>query len=140
MEKIRQRVKELMLKGLHCAQIMLLLSQDLREEDEPAVIRAMGGLTSGLYMGLNCAAMSGGCCLIASYLSRGGEDDDDVGTYKAMVVKLVDWFNSRFGAINCLELVSADRSERLEKCSEFISETFMKCLEILEENNIDPRS
>ncbi|MDR3149920.1 MAG: C-GCAxxG-C-C family protein, partial [Oscillospiraceae bacterium] len=95
---------------------------------------------SGLHMGLNCGTLAGGCCMLSSYLSRGGEDDEDAGPYKAMVIKLVDWFNTRFGAVNCSQLVSVDREERLEKCSGFIAETFIKCLEILEENGIDPRS
>ncbi|MDR2531026.1 MAG: C-GCAxxG-C-C family protein [Oscillospiraceae bacterium] len=138
-EALQSRVTELYKSGLHCSQVMMLLSQELRGEDEPTVISAMGGLAGGLYMGLNCGTLSGGACLLASYCARGSEEDSDSRMYKGMVVQLVDWFNSEFGALNCSELVSPDRAARLEKCPTLLVKTFEKCLEILQENGIDPR-
>jgi hypothetical protein len=139
-EKLTERVRKLVLSGLHCSQIVLLLSQELRGEDEPEVIRAMGGLAGGLSMGLNCGSLSGGCCMLSSYVARGGEDDEDSRPYKPMVIRLVDWFNTRFGNVNCSQLVAADRAARLEFCPRLIAETFAECVKILEENGIDPRA
>jgi len=139
-ELLKSKAADLMRQGLHCSQIMLILSQELRGEDEPEVIKAMGGLAGGLSMGLNCGTLSGGCCLLSSYVSRGGVDDEDERPYKPMVVRLVDWFNSRFGSVNCSQLVSADRAARIEFCPALIAETFAECVNILQDNGIDPRN
>jgi len=134
-----ERVTELFKNGLHCSQILHIIGQEQRGEEEPAAISAMGGLASGMYAGLNCGSLTGGACLIASYCARGGEDDEDKCMYKGMVLRLVDWFNSTFGAVNCSELVSSDRLERLGKCPNIVSQTFTECMKILEENGIDTR-
>ncbi|MDR0936494.1 MAG: C-GCAxxG-C-C family protein [Oscillospiraceae bacterium] len=139
MNQLQERIETLTLNGLHCSQIMLSLAQSLSGEEEPSVIAAMGGLGGGLYRGLNCGTLTGGCCLLASYCSRGSIDEQDKYPYKQMVADLAQWFEDTFGTVNCAELVSTNPLERREKCPKLIEATYAKCLELLEAAGIDPR-
>ena len=124
---------------MHCGQIMLLLSIELREEDEPMLIRAMGGVSSGMFSGLNCGTLTGGACLIASYCAASAPAESDKYNYSGMVAELVEWFRNEFGAVDCTELVGSNPSAKALVCPPIIEKTFIKCIDLLEQNGIDPR-
>lgn len=64
------RMLQLGHKGYSCSQIILLLGLELRGETNSGLVRAMGGLAYGCGSGrASCGALSGGCCLLALYLS-----------------------------------------------------------------------
>jgi len=139
-EKIAARVNELANSGLHCSQIMLMLSQELRGEEDPAAIKAVGGLAGGLFSGYNCGALTGGACVLSSYVSRGSDTEEDTMPYKPMVAELAAWFKGKYNSVNCSELLLSATEGRREFCRGLVSKTFEKCIEILRANGIDPRS
>jgi len=138
-EAVRKRIQELRKPGIHCSQVMMIMCQDLRGEEEPAVISAMGGLGGGMYSGLNCGTLTGAACILSAYCALGGLDETDKFDYTDMVAQLVEWFKSEFGSVNCSELVGPNPSDRAAVCPGLMEKTFIKTVQILEENGIDPR-
>lgn len=123
--------------GLHCSQIMMQLSLDMREIDEPFTIRAIAGLSGGMFAQRTCGTLTGGACVLSSYFPRKDGEPEPTG-YQNAVKKLVEWFEKENGSMECRELVQFDVAHIMNFCPGLIARTFEKCVEILEECGIDP--
>lgn len=136
--ELDERVMELSQKGYHCSQIMMQLSLDLREREEPFTIRSLGALGGGMFAKRNCGTLTGGVAMLSSYFPReAGEPEPEA--YQAIAKELVEWFEKENGSINCGDLVDIDDMETVMNfCPGLIARTFEKCLELMEAHGIDP--
>ena len=125
------RLHELRRQGLCCSQSIMQLGLECLGEEDPRMIRAMGGLGGGVRSGLLCGAVSGAACLL-SYV-----DPDAAKT--EMIPQLVEWFRETFGknGVNCLDILEGDRENRFRVCPSLIERVFLETREILEEYGYD---
>lgn len=135
--ELSERIMELIQKGYHCSQIMMQLSLDLREKEEPFTIRALGALGGGMFVQRTCGTLTGGVCMLSSYFERADGEMEPV-EYKQCAKELVEWFEMEQGSIECRDIVCFESVEIMKVCPGLLERTFMKCLEILEEHGIDP--
>lgn len=134
---IRERIQELILQGYHCSQIMMQLSLDLRDREEEFTIRSLGALGGGMFAQRTCGTLTGGIAMLSSYFGRDEKEPEPTG-YRACANRLVEWFEKEHGSIECRDIVVFEREEILKVCPGMMERTFIKCMEILEENQIDP--
>ncbi len=137
MDEIESRARDLMRHGLSCSQIMVLLSQEMRGKNNPDLIRTLAGLGGGMAAERACGTLTGGCCVISSYVSRADVNEEPKMPHKPMVKELVEWFESEFKSIDCKDLVEVDMKKRVEYCPTLIAKTFTKAMEILTNNGVD---
>lgn len=134
---LQERIQELLLQGYHCSQVMMQLSLDLRNREEDFTIRSMGALGGGMFAQRTCGTLVGAVLMLSSYFPRAEGEPEPVG-YQQCAKELVDWFEKEFGSIECRDIVAFNKEAILQTCPTVMEKTFIKCLEILEENNIDP--
>lgn len=137
MDELQNSVVELFRQGYHCSQVMMLFSLDLRQIENPLLVRAMGGLAGGMFRQHNCGTLTGGACVLASYVPR-AEGEPEPRLYWDMVRQLVDWFEEAHGSVECKDLVEMKTESIMQTCPAIVAATFEKCLEILQANGIDP--
>lgn len=131
------RILELLQNGYHCSQIMMQLTLDLREMDEPFTIRSLGALGGGMFCQRACGTLTGAVCALASYVPR-GEGEPEPLLYRSMVAELLTWFEAEHGSLECRDLVGQQMDQIMAYCPDLMARTFEKMLEILEDNEIDP--
>lgn len=133
------RLAELRLQGFHCSQILLILGLERQNKVNPDLVRAMAGLANGLGdSGKLCGVLSGAACLIGLYAGRGTLEEKDHNRLNLMIQNLVDWFEEKFsasyGGIDCVTILNDDPWNKMLRCPNLTIETYVKVLEILEEN------
>lgn len=138
MDELQMRITDLMSQGLHCSQVIMLLACEVRGVDDPGAVRAAGGLGGGMFCRENCGTLTGGAAVLGFYGARGGPGDEPDYDYRAAVKELVAWFETEFGSIECRDLVSEEREDRLRVCPAYVERTFLKCMEILDAYGVDP--
>ena len=87
------RVLELSRYGYFCGQILAKLMLETIGEENPGLVKAMGGLNGGVGYSQNCCGcMTAGACVI-SYFTGKGEDTgrDDVHN-KPALAEFTQWF------------------------------------------------
>lgn len=130
-------------KGYTCSQILVLLALEARGEQNPALVRAAGGLAYGCGAGEGtCGVLTGGCCVLALFAGKGSDDEAASDRLVSMLQELSDWFSGhvggRFGGITCQAVVGEDGTEGArQRCGEILSETYAKTVEILAANGFD---
>lgn len=134
------RMLELSREGYFCAQIMLELALEMEGKEDADVIRAMGGLNSGIGDGSNiCGALSGGACMISYFAGRGEKDEIEHPALSAMLIELVSWFNeytAEYGGSCCRKILEGDERNKIQRCPVVIRAVFEKCMELLERNGV----
>ncbi|MBR3358149.1 MAG: C_GCAxxG_C_C family protein [Solobacterium sp.] len=127
--------------GYQCAQVMLLYALEALEKEDPDLIRAAGGLNSGIseYRSV-CGCLSGGACLLSYFAGKGSAQETVHPEYKEMAAELYDWFREfnedTGGSVICTDLLGNDFTQRARVCPILISHTLQKCLEILERRGL----
>ncbi|MDL2250849.1 C-GCAxxG-C-C family protein [Lachnospiraceae bacterium OttesenSCG-928-J05] len=135
--ELSERIMELIQNGYHCSQVMMQLSLDLREREEPFTIRALGALGGGMFAQRTCGTLTGGVAMLSSYFER-AEDESEPTGYRECGAELVEWFALQWGSLDCRDIVTFEIEEILKVCPEIMEQTFLKCIEILEAHGIDP--
>lgn len=138
MEQLRDRILTYIGHGLHCSQIMMLLSLEMRGLSNPELIRALGGLGGGMFCRRTCGTLTGGCCLLSSFGAKGSPEDEQTFDYEPLTEEFLKWFEEEFGSIECQDLVAFERDKILAFCPELIEKSFTKCMEIITAAGIDP--
>jgi hypothetical protein len=138
------RMMQLGQKGYSCSQIILLLGLEMRGETNSGLVRAMAGLAYGCGSGHGtCGALTGGCCLLALYAGKGGDDERPSERLELMLQELSDWFADRIGSasgeMSCDSIVGeAGPAASRQRCGAIVGDTYTKVMEILATNEIDP--
>jgi len=140
MDELDVRIGELFTSDgkINCAQTVMSLSLEMRGESNFGLIKALGALGGGFQCRKTCGALLGGCCAIASYGAKGEVGGEESFEYKPLVTALAEWFENEFGGTDCKDLVIYEPIYTLEFCPGLVRKTFLKCVELLEEANIDP--
>lgn len=142
MDHFGARLMELSMQSYGCSQILLLLRLEADGEENPGLVRAMGGLLGGMgFSGRLCGALTGGACLIGYYAAKGGPEERQDNRLNAMITELVEWFEveygKQYGGTDCACIMGGDLSNRMTRCPPIIEAVYFKCLEILEENGYE---
>jgi len=139
------RLVELGSKGYCCSQILLVLGLEAREEENPSLVRAMGGLCHGMgdCEGI-CGVLTGAECLLALYAGKGTEDESADERLPLMRSEFREWFietvGSRYGGIRCGDILedASCQSPNPERCGNMVADAYTKAMKILVENGFDP--
>jgi hypothetical protein len=123
---IAERVEQLSIKGLCCAQIVIAIGLEMKEEQNDSLVRAMAGACNGLCAESACGAFIAGACLLALFTN---------GDVSPLVRRLRQAFESEFSSINCPDLVDIRQVDR-RKCRDITTRTCEICFEILEDNDL----
>jgi hypothetical protein len=138
------RMLQLGQKGYACSQIIILLGLEQRGETNPGLVRAMEGLAYGCGTGRgSCGALTGGCCLLALYAGKSGDEETASDRLPVMLQELTDWFAMRTGCedgeMSCEAIVGEEGpSAARQRCGSIVADTYAKVMEILAANEIDP--
>ena len=135
------RVLELSRYGYFCSQILALLMLETTGEENPGLVRAMGGLNGGVGFSQGCCGcMTGGACLISYFTGKGEDTGYDSLEHKPALAEFTQWFEEEMtadhGGIDCLDITKGNPAKRVEYCPQIIAATFEKCMEILEERGL----
>ena len=69
-----ERIAELGSMGYHCSQMMMIMTLETIGEENPQLVKALGGLGGGIgYCGDTCGCLTGGACAIGYFPGTGGE-------------------------------------------------------------------
>ncbi len=144
-DDISLRVMQLAGQGFCCSQIVVILALETQGNDNPELVRAVSGLCKGLGdCSGPCGALSGGACVLALYAGRGSEQEEADSRLPLMLNTLTEWFNEtvgeKYGDVSCLSILGLETCGKPDpsRCAPIVTETFLRCLEILAENDIDP--
>ncbi len=135
------RIIELGRYGYSCGQILALLMQDVTGEENPALVRAMGGLDGGVgYSKGCCGCMTGGACLISLFTGKKGDCEPENPAHKAALGAFTQWFRDEitadYGGIDCEDIIGTNPAKRVEYCPQIMAASFEKIMEILEEKGL----
>ncbi|MGE4484733.1 MAG: C-GCAxxG-C-C family protein [Oscillospiraceae bacterium] len=125
MKDLRKHVYELYAGGLCCSQVVMeIVGLSARGEEDPEMIRALGGLGYGTYAQLTCGALTGGACALALYA-------EDRAQARELINDLTSWFEAEYGTCSCKEILGCG-APSISGCKDIVIATVERCLEILE--------
>jgi hypothetical protein len=125
MDEVSEQVAALYRQGLCCAQIVMkIVGLDLRQEENPDLVRAMGALCYGLHDQRSCGALTGGACALALHT-------DDGGQMNIYASDLLEWFEGEYGSTECRVLLG-EWNAPTSLCREIVANTVSRCLTLLD--------
>ena len=135
------RILELSRYGYFCSQILAILMLETRGEENPGLVRAMGGLNGGVgFSGGCCGCMTGGACVISYFTGKGQDTGMDDPAHKSAMGEFTRWFNEemliQYGGTECNDITRGNPAKRVEYCPQIIAATYEKCMEILSEKGL----
>lgn len=115
-----------------CTEALVRFGLWLKNEENPLLVKASGGLCNGMYSGFNCGALAGGCMLLSMF--------DRGLAARVMIPELTEWFDSvygiEYGSINCEDLRGGSPKATMDFCRPLICAIAEKCVEILQNNKL----
>ena len=135
------RVMELSRYGYFCSQILAILMLDTLGEENPGLVKAMGGLNGGVgYSQGCCGCMTGGTCLISYFTGKAEDTGYEDPQHKPAMADFTRWFEeemtAEYGGIDCRDITKGNPAKRVEYCPQIIAAVFEKCMEILSERGL----
>ena len=140
---LMDRIMELSRCGYFCGQILAILMLDTIGEENPGLVKAMGGLNGGVGFSLGCCGcMTGGACVISYFTGKGEDTGRDSPEHKTALGEFTRWFEEEmtadYGGIDCRDITKGNPAKRVEFCPQIIASTYEKCMEILGEKGLLP--
>ena len=135
------RILELSRYGYFCSQILAILMLETTGEENPGLVRAMGGLNGGVgFSGGCCGCMTGGACVISYFTGKGEDTGMDDPAHKSAMGEFTRWFNEemliQYGGTECNDITRGNPAKRVEYYPQIIAATYEKCMEILSEKGL----
>ena len=129
--------------GYNCSQILLVLALDMTGRENPDLVRAVGGLGTGMGGGGTCGVLSGAVCVLSYYAGKGADQEQPHDRLPLMIAEMADWFKTEacagFGGTGCADILGQDAgAPDTERCGGLIAQAWNKALELLQESGIDP--
>ena len=119
-----ERLLELMSAGMNCAQVVLqMVALDVRGEENPELIRAIGAMGYGMGCQFTCGALAGGNAAMAFYAHDSADLMD-------LCKKLGTWFSERFGGEKCSDIIGEGMGAG-PMCRMAVQEVIEKCFELI---------
>ncbi len=135
------RVMDFAMQGYQCSQILMVLALEAQCKQNSDLVKAMSGLLGGMGCGKTCGALTAGCCVLALYAGKDSPEHNADDRLQKMLSEFVEWFESeytsRYGGINCIDIVQDDMRNRMARCPTIVIESLEKLKEILAENNYE---
>lgn len=135
------RVAELLLGGMKCSHVVMMLALEAQGRANPDLVRAMSGLALGMGQGLDCGALTGGCCVLGLIAGRSGEEDSEDSRFPDMLEEYGGWFlamsKERFGGSTCAAIMQFDSALKAERCPALVADCWEKLREIAARRDID---
>ena len=135
------RVMELSRYGYFCSQIMGILMLEMTGEENPGLIKALGGLNGGVgYSQGCCGCMTGGTCVISYFTGKSEDTGFENENHKPAMAEFTRWFEEEmtveYGGIDCRDITKGNPASRVEYCPQIIAASFEKCVELLENRGL----
>ena len=132
-----EKIMSLCMEGYHCSQVIAILMLETIGAESPDLVKALNGLGGGVGLSGNCCGcMTGGACTLAYFGGKGPECQEDPQN-REMQKEFVDWFTeekgSADGSVHCMDILGGDWNKRFELCPDLIAESYLKCMELLNE-------
>lgn len=139
-----RRSRELFDSGYYCAESVLLAIAEEKGIQSVLIPRIATGFCSGIARTCGqCGAVSGGIMSL-NILTGRDTAEEPVDENYAIVRKLMDMFENKFGSINCKQLTGCDLSTEegleafrkgnlVEQCKDYTEETTRMALLLMEE-------
>ena len=91
-----ERIMELGSMGYHCSQIIMIMTLETIGEENPQLVKAMGGLGGGIgYCGDTCGCLTGSACAIGYFLGNLAPEEKEDAQMKPAVQELYQWFHKK---------------------------------------------
>lgn len=128
-------------QGYCCSQILILMDLQEKGIENYDLVKAMAGLCGGIGgKGKTCGIVTGGVCLIASYVGKGTPEEMNDPNLNKMIVEYMEWFEEENNSIDCRDIVGVDTLEDIRansaypvKCGNLMTKSYKKIKEILME-------
>ena len=135
------RILELSRYGYFCSQILMILALESQGEENPGLVKALGGLNGGVgFSGGCCGCMTGGVCLLSYFTGKGEDTGLELPEHKSAMGEFTRWFTEEmeleYMGIDCRDIVGTDPGKKVRYCPQIIAATFEKCMEILSEKGL----
>ena len=135
------RIMELSGYGYFCSQILGILMLEVTGEENPGLVKAMGGLNGGVgYSQGCCGCMTGGACVISYFTGKGQDIGYADQQHKPALADFTKWFEEEmtldYGGIDCRDITRGNPAKRVEYCPQIIAASYEKCMEILTERGL----
>ena len=122
------RILELKLQGYCCSQIIMQMGLEGLGRENEDLITAMEGLCGGMHRGSICGTLSAAVCLLYLVDKEKAEDLSN---------QLFDWFEESFGSADCHVIIGENPMNKALICGNIMENTYLKLLEMFEDNDID---
>ena len=137
------RILELSNAGYFCGQILAILMLETIGEENPGLVKAMGGLNGGVgFSQALCGCMTGGACILSYFTGKGEAAEADRPENRPALTEFTEWFQKEmlieYGGCDCRDITGGSTAKRLEYCPGIIAATYQKCVEILQEKDLLP--
>lgn len=129
-------------KGYCCSQIMAIMMLESMGQENPGLVRAVGGLCKGIAdSGETCGVLLGGVCLVSFIMGKGSDDETPNMDLPFAIYELTAWFRGQtqgpYGGMKCCDILAVSPDKKA--CLKLIVETYEKVLSILETRGLMPR-
>jgi C_GCAxxG_C_C family probable redox protein len=137
---ISMRLMQLSRDGFCCSQSILMMGLEYDGRENPELIRAMGGLCGGLGgSGEDCGALTGACCLLGLFLSKGTPEETADPACREIISSYVEWFQNEAvpdcpGCVTCRDILKGVPGRRLTVCPGLVQRCYEKAMEMLAEH------
>lgn len=138
---LMERILDLSNCGYFCSQILAILLLETVGAENKELVRALGGLNGGVgYSKGCCGCMTGGCCVISYFTGKGEDTYPESEYHKSALGEFTEWFRdemlAEYGGTDCEDITKGNPARRLEICPQIIADTYMNCMEILQEKDL----
>jgi hypothetical protein len=137
-DEIINRMIKLAGSKYNCSQIMMILTLEQEDCENPGLVRAMSGLGVGCgFLNETCGVMTSAASLLAWYGGKGSDNEAESEKLLPMLQDLGEWFRqkiaSKFKGTSCKDIVGdqVGTSAGIQICGELIFNTYNKVNEIL---------
>ena len=137
-DEIINRMIELAGSKYNCSQIMMILTLEHEDNENPGLVRAMSGLGDGCgFFNETCGVMTSAASLLAWYGGKGSDNEAESDKLLPMLQDLGEWFQqktaSKFKGTSCKDIVGdlVGTPEGKQICGKLIFDTHNKVNEIL---------
>lgn len=145
MDDMEFQLFKLRSSGYCCTQILVKMTLEAEEKENPDVMKAVNGLCMGIGgMQMTCGLLTGGIAILGLYAGKGKDNEQPHSDFFTMVKEYADWFESEFESTECRDIIGEcsmaeykSNQSLLMKCGNMLMKCYEKVQEILSEYNYE---
>lgn len=137
-------------QGYCCSQLLILLMLQLRDQENPGLLRAMQGLCHGIGQSDGpCGLLTGGACALGLIAGKGADNETAHPMLTPLLNDYATWFYERvipYGGISCGYIAAglgaaagggAEGAPDPVACGDLLAECWEKILELVQSYDVD---